>query len=203
MSLINNDPIENWEGYRKYKELRNCFIKLEVASITIHYDTNNNYKPLTKCIKRYKKGIKKSKMDRRLKEDIHIQLKSLLILKCIIDLNSQKLETLNQNNLLEDIINKFERSIVKLILDNYEKALISRYFNKLNELLSVNDNEELRNLIQKPEFHSHELLKFAKKLNFPKRDAYTILNEIFLKLVGIKAREVDPLNKFKKIFDIE
>ncbi|MHA1671811.1 MAG: hypothetical protein ACTSV5_14735 [Promethearchaeota archaeon] len=193
-------PIENWQGFRKYQKASKCFIDLEIFFIkTILKGMEPIYISLKKCIKIHKKVSNTKKIDERLRATILDNLNALLFLDRVLELKNQDFDRLLTKKILKTTFLDYETQFLELLKNREEQILIHNVFEKHYLFLDVKNEEELSNLIN----HQHYLNSVVPKLSFPKNKAFMILENLTLDLVGVKAREIDPLNKLKKLLDLK
>jgi len=198
------EPIENWHGYNKYKQASRCLISLEILFIKNIFNSIEEIKnSLKKCIKLHQKVSNLKKINESLRSTIIVQLKALLILDYIFKLSKLDLDKLQNQRMLKKTFMDYEKNILELLSSQKELILIQNFFKKIYLLLNVQDYMELEKLIDMSDFQSNYLIVYAKRLEFPTNRAFTILESIILDLIGLKAREVHPLNKLKKFFDLK
>jgi len=196
------EPNENWEGYKKYKVASGCLINLEILFTNFLGKKTDKYNSLKKCIKIHKKVSNLKKINNSLKDTILVQLNALMILEHILNLNNQDFNKLLAQKILKETFMEYEKNILELLSNQAEQFLIQNFFEKVYLLINVQDDKELKKLIDLSEFHSNNLSTYAKNLSFPKNRAFVFLESMIFDLIRLIAREVDPLNKLKKLLDL-
>ena len=187
----------NKKGKKKYYKANKLLTILSTESI------NGNSSALKRLIKKFKKICEKRNVNVYYREKSCKYYKELAIYDEFNQFLSNDIKLLeNENNKLY-ILNKFVDRIL-FLTDNYsEKEYLKEVFEILKIILSFNTNSELKSFIKEKQNYDILVNKPPKSDTFPKDRYYSLIQSIFLEIIGIKSRETDDINLVRKLLGLK
>ncbi len=200
MSYLLGKEKNNKKGKKRYYKALNLLFKLEARSVISLGVNTEDFKLLTKTIRKFKKNCKKKDIDNYCKEESCKYFKDLTIYKIFRQFLSNDIKRLENNKL--DILNNFKEQIFPLIYKSSEKDYLNKVFDIFANLLSFNTDTELREFIDDQQNYYNLIYNYPKFKKFPKDNYYSLIPIIFLEFIRIKARETDVLNTVRRLLEI-
>jgi len=197
MSYLAKEVDEKKKGKKKYYKAYTSLMKLATGSI------KNNSFNRKRLIRKFKKIYEKKNYFRYYREQSRNYYKELEIYNKFILFLSNDIKILEKesNNLI--ILNSLSEQVLFLTDNDSEKKILKKIFEIFKTILSFNSNSELRTFIEEEEENYSLIYRVPRFNKFPKDKYYSLLYDIFLQIIGIKARETDIINILMKRLDLE